>query len=81
MPTLTPETCFDCPAFTAWWDSCAALIVADPYSEHVLGCADDGWALDALLDAYAAGATPAAAVAEAVDGYDPTPRTPYDWFH
>jgi hypothetical protein len=46
-----------------------------------LGTPDDGWALDSLLESYLEGLTPSAAVDVAIEGFDPTPQTAYDYFH
>ena len=76
MPTHTPvtvETCFDSPAFCAWWDAADAYINNDSYIYSCMGCPDDGWALDCLVDCYNRGMEPGPAVEETVDGYDPTP--------
>ena len=39
---------------------------------------DDGWTLD-FQESFLAGMTPAQAIEEAIDGYDPTPDTPHDF--
>jgi hypothetical protein len=49
------------------------MICEDDYVERIMGSADHGWALDALLDRFLEGMTPTAAVNEIIDGYDPTP--------
>lgn len=45
---LTPDTCFDCPTFCAFWDAVEAI--------HCRGW-DDGPLLDLLLDHYHNGDT------------------------
>jgi hypothetical protein len=73
MTQITTETCFDDANFPAWWNEAYDYIMGDSYIEHIMGCPDDGWCLDCLVDSYNKGMTPSAAVNEAVDGYDPTP--------
>lgn len=70
---LTDETCWEDPSFCDWWAGVSAAIADDWWATHVLGCADDGWQLRELLDGYAKGMSPAAAIAAAVADYDPTP--------
>ena len=83
MPTtvLTADTCFESPAFCAWWDSAHAYQLDHPMGVWALGTPDDGWALDSLLESYLEGLTPSAAVDVAIEGFDPTPQTAYDYFH
>jgi hypothetical protein len=69
---LTAETCFDCPAFCAWWDAAYDYIASDYEVERMLGCPDYGWALQAVLDRYQEGMTPKAAVDEIVEGWEPS---------
>ena len=71
--TVTTETCFDCPAFVAWWDDAHGYQLTNEEAEWALGTPDDGWALDCLVDCYNRGLTPKAAIDETVEGYDPTP--------
>jgi hypothetical protein len=77
---FTTENCFESAAFCAWWDAAHAYQL-DHAMGDVLGVPDDGWALDCLLESYLQGLSPTAAIDAAIDGYDPTPQTPYDWFH
>ena len=77
---LTAATAFDFPAFCAWWDRAHAYQLDHPMGD-VLGCPDHGWVLDSLLESFLAGASPGDAVDSAIEGYDPTPDTSYDWFH
>jgi hypothetical protein len=69
---LTAETCFDCPAFCAWWDAAHQYQLQDWDSYCLVGTPDEGWALDALLDRYQEGMTPQAAIDEIVDGWEPS---------
>jgi hypothetical protein len=59
--------------FSTWWDRAYAHIESDPYYEQVMGCPDDGWALDCLISHHHDGTSPEQAVDEIVDNYDPTP--------
>jgi hypothetical protein len=70
---LTIDNCFDAQDFCTFWDAAYGMICEDDYIERIMGCADHGWALDALLDRFLEGMTPTAAVIEIIDGYDPTP--------
>jgi hypothetical protein len=70
---MTTDTCFDSLDFCTFWDAAYGYILTDSTAEWIMGSADHGWALDALLDRFLEGMTPTAAVDEIIDGYDPTP--------
>jgi hypothetical protein len=72
IQTITAANCFESVDFCQWWNVCSDVIVSDRYAECILGCADDGWALDALIDCYGEGMSPAAAVKVAVEGWGPS---------
>lgn len=69
---VTGETCWDCPAFGQFWDRVADALEDVP---------DEGWRLDEIIDAFNAGKSVQDALNAIEDNYDPTPMTPYEFFH
>ena len=74
------DSIWSVPGFTGWWDTAEDVSLEHPHG-YFLGSLDDGWTLDSLKESFLAGKSPAEAIKEAIDGYDPTPDTPYDFFH
>jgi hypothetical protein len=73
---VTSDNCFEFKVFCKWWDQIEA-------NYDLPGVPDTGWMLDTLVELFneQGPVDPAAAAAVIWDGYDPTPDTPYDWFH
>ena len=71
---LDSETCWQDAGFCDFWDDVEAL-------NNTPVTLDEGWALDEILDCYKAEKSAASAVEAIKDGFDPTPDTPYDFFH
>ena len=71
------DSIWSVPGFTGWWDTAEDVSLEHPHG-YFLGSLDDGWALDSLKESFLAGKSPAEAIEEAIDGYDPTPDYLWD---
>ena len=76
MHTSFDQECyFNNPIFCEFWDKVESILPS------FYGVPDDGWMLDEIIKTFINGESPNVAVDNIENGYDPTPQTPYDFFH
>jgi hypothetical protein len=71
---LDADSCWQDESFGEFWDAVEA-------SNDLPISLDEGWALEIILDCWKQEGTVSSALKQIRDGYDPTPDTPYDFFH